>query len=183
MGTHEFTLHAWNMHFFFFLQSLLMCWSPVSMSHTDMENFQNIEDEPFPSFLSNASLGSSGRSTLSNLTLGSTLGMPMAASTVAKIRPPVDNRWETSAFNLMNIVTMLTSLVSCLINSVKKGSISSSPIIVNLDLFVWVITCVHWYCKTTDRPFLCNGFHQTNYNQNCDMALCAYQIFRGYDLK
>ncbi|XP_056098756.1 centrosomal protein of 192 kDa [Rhinichthys klamathensis goyatoka] len=62
------------------------------MSHTDMENFQNIEDEPFPSFLSNASLGSSGRSTLGNLTLGSTLGMPMAASTVAKIRPPVDNR-------------------------------------------------------------------------------------------
>ncbi|XP_067305284.1 centrosomal protein of 192 kDa isoform X2 [Pseudorasbora parva] len=62
------------------------------MSHTDMENFQNIEDEPFPSFLSNASLGSSGRTTLGNMTLGSTLGMPMAASTVAKIRPPVDNR-------------------------------------------------------------------------------------------
>ncbi|KAK7157334.1 hypothetical protein R3I93_008726 [Phoxinus phoxinus] len=62
------------------------------MSHTDMENFQNIEDEPFPSFLSNTSLGSSGRSTLGNLTLGSTLGMPMAASTVAKIRPPVDDR-------------------------------------------------------------------------------------------
>uniref|UniRef100_A0A8C1PIS9 Centrosomal protein 192 n=1 Tax=Cyprinus carpio TaxID=7962 RepID=A0A8C1PIS9_CYPCA len=62
------------------------------MSHKDMENFQNIEDEPFPSFLSNASLGSSGRNTLGNVTLGSTLGMPMAASTVAKIRPPVDNR-------------------------------------------------------------------------------------------
>ncbi|XP_016418921.1 centrosomal protein of 192 kDa isoform X3 [Sinocyclocheilus rhinocerous] len=57
-----------------------------------MENFRNIEDEPFPSFLSNASLGSSGRTTLGNVTLGSTLGMPMAASTLAKIRPPVDNR-------------------------------------------------------------------------------------------
>ncbi|XP_051577285.1 centrosomal protein of 192 kDa-like isoform X2 [Myxocyprinus asiaticus] len=57
-----------------------------------MENFQNIEDEPFPSFLSNCSLGSSGRATLGNMTLGSTLGMPMAASTVAKIRAPVDNR-------------------------------------------------------------------------------------------
>ncbi|XP_057196525.1 centrosomal protein of 192 kDa isoform X2 [Triplophysa rosa] len=57
-----------------------------------MQNFQNIEDEPFPSFLSNASLGSSGRATLGNVTLGSTFGMPMAASTVAKIRPPVDNR-------------------------------------------------------------------------------------------
>uniref|UniRef100_A0A9J7ZD47 Centrosomal protein 192 n=1 Tax=Cyprinus carpio carpio TaxID=630221 RepID=A0A9J7ZD47_CYPCA len=62
-----------------------------------MTNFQNIEDEPFPSFLSNASLGSSGRNTLGNVTLGSTLGMPMAASTVAKIRPPVDNRWVTPA--------------------------------------------------------------------------------------
>ncbi|XP_009290389.2 centrosomal protein of 192 kDa isoform X3 [Danio rerio] len=40
-----------------------------------MENTQNIEEEPFPSFLSNASLG-----------------MPMAASTVAKIRPSIDNR-------------------------------------------------------------------------------------------
>lgn len=83
-----------------------MCWSPVPVSQTDMENFQNIEDEPFPSFLSNASLGSSGRSTLGNVTLGSTLGMPMAASTVAKIRPPVDNRWETYAFNLTNFVTV-----------------------------------------------------------------------------
>lgn len=57
-----------------------------------MENFQNIEDEPFPSFLSNASLGSIGRATLGNVTLGSTFGMPMAASTVAKIRPPADDR-------------------------------------------------------------------------------------------
>lgn len=81
-----------------------MWWSPVSMSHKDMENFQNIEDEPFPSFLSNASLGSSGRTTLGNVTLGCTLGIPVAASTMAKIRPPVDNRWVTPACNLMNIV-------------------------------------------------------------------------------
>lgn len=66
-----------------------------------MENFQNIEDEPFPSFLSNASLGSTGRATLGNVTLGSTFGMPMAASTVAKIRPPVDNRWDTPGCNLI----------------------------------------------------------------------------------
>ncbi|XP_052003508.1 centrosomal protein of 192 kDa-like isoform X2 [Xyrauchen texanus] len=64
----------------------------MSVRHADMENFQNIEDEPFPSFLSNASQGRIGQVTLSNVTLGSTLGMPMAASTVAKIRAPVDNR-------------------------------------------------------------------------------------------
>ncbi|TRY60767.1 hypothetical protein DNTS_029619 [Danionella cerebrum] len=62
------------------------------MSNKDMENFQNIEDEPFPSFLSSASLGNSTQNTLSNVTLGSTLGMPVAASTVAKIKPSVDNR-------------------------------------------------------------------------------------------
>ncbi|MBN3308453.1 CE192 protein, partial [Amia calva] len=54
------------------------------------ESFGNIEDEPFPSFLSN-SLGSSSAA-LGNVTLGSTLGLPVAASTVAKIRSGADNR-------------------------------------------------------------------------------------------
>ncbi|KAG7470070.1 hypothetical protein MATL_G00135730 [Megalops atlanticus] len=54
------------------------------------ESLQNIEDEPFPSFLS-ASLSSS-HATLGNVTLGSTLGVPVAASTVAKIRAGLDNR-------------------------------------------------------------------------------------------
>ncbi|MFT7816198.1 centrosomal protein of 192 kDa isoform X1 [Arapaima gigas] len=54
------------------------------------ESFHNIEDEPFPSFLS-GSLGSS-RATLGNVTLASNLGVPVAASTVAKIRAGVDNR-------------------------------------------------------------------------------------------
>ncbi|XP_037393064.1 centrosomal protein of 192 kDa [Pygocentrus nattereri] len=57
-----------------------------------MDTFRNLEDETFPSFLSNGSLGSSGCATLANVTLGSTLGVPMAASTVAKIRAAADNR-------------------------------------------------------------------------------------------
>ncbi|KAF5896116.1 centrosomal protein, partial [Clarias magur] len=57
-----------------------------------MESFRNLEDETFPSFLSNTSLGSNGRVTLGDVTLGSTLGVPMAASTVAKSRATVDNR-------------------------------------------------------------------------------------------
>lgn len=60
-----------------------------------MENFLNLEDETFPSFLSHASLGSSGQATLCDVTLGSTLGVPMAASTVAKSRATADNRCET----------------------------------------------------------------------------------------
>ncbi|XP_007250498.3 centrosomal protein of 192 kDa isoform X2 [Astyanax mexicanus] len=57
-----------------------------------MDSFQNLEDETFPSFLYNTSLGGSGCATLGNVTLGSTLGVPMAASTVAKIRATADNR-------------------------------------------------------------------------------------------
>ncbi|MCJ8728567.1 hypothetical protein PDJAM_G00005970 [Pangasius djambal] len=57
-----------------------------------MDNFRNLEDETFPSFLSNTSLGSSGRLTLGDVTLGSTLGVPMAVSTVAKSRATADNR-------------------------------------------------------------------------------------------
>uniref|UniRef100_A0AAY4DD36 Centrosomal protein 192 n=1 Tax=Denticeps clupeoides TaxID=299321 RepID=A0AAY4DD36_9TELE len=53
------------------------------------ENFRNLEDEPFPSFLST---GSCDHATLGNLTLGSALGVPVAASTVAKIRTAGDNR-------------------------------------------------------------------------------------------
>uniref|UniRef100_A0AAY4DD72 Centrosomal protein 192 n=1 Tax=Denticeps clupeoides TaxID=299321 RepID=A0AAY4DD72_9TELE len=51
------------------------------------ENFRNLEDEPFPSFLST---GSCDHATLGNLTLGSALGVPVAASTVAKIRTCVE---------------------------------------------------------------------------------------------
>ncbi|KAI4871290.1 hypothetical protein NFI96_019814 [Prochilodus magdalenae] len=58
-----------------------------------MDSFRNLEDETFPSFLSNASLGSSGCATLANVTLGSALGVPVAASTVAKIRATADNRF------------------------------------------------------------------------------------------
>uniref|UniRef100_A0A3P8XCP8 Centrosomal protein 192 n=1 Tax=Esox lucius TaxID=8010 RepID=A0A3P8XCP8_ESOLU len=55
------------------------------------ESFCNIEDEAFPSFLSDSLC--SGRGTLGNVTLASTLGIPVAASTVAKIRVGTDNRW------------------------------------------------------------------------------------------
>ncbi|XP_046702949.1 centrosomal protein of 192 kDa isoform X2 [Silurus meridionalis] len=57
-----------------------------------MESFRNLGDETFPSFLSNTSLGSGGRVTLGDVTLGSTLGVPVAASTVAKSRATADNR-------------------------------------------------------------------------------------------
>ena len=56
------------------------------------DSFCNLQDEAFPSFLDN-SVGSIGRATLGNVTLGSGPGLPVAASTVAKIRDGADNRW------------------------------------------------------------------------------------------
>lgn len=56
------------------------------------ESFYKLEDEAFPSFLDRSL--DSDRATLENVTLGSGPGLPVAASTVAKIRPSSDSRWE-----------------------------------------------------------------------------------------
>uniref|UniRef100_A0A669B1T5 Centrosomal protein 192 n=1 Tax=Oreochromis niloticus TaxID=8128 RepID=A0A669B1T5_ORENI len=58
------------------------------------DSFYKLEDEAFPSFLCKSLDSTSGRPTLGNVTLGSGPGLPVAASTVAKIRPESDNRWE-----------------------------------------------------------------------------------------
>lgn len=60
-------------------------------------SFYKLEDEAFPSFLANSMDSTSGRTTLGNVTFGSGPGLPVAASTVAKIRPASDNRWELVA--------------------------------------------------------------------------------------
>ncbi|KAM3614616.1 uncharacterized protein V6R79_016875 [Siganus canaliculatus] len=59
------------------------------------ESFYKLEDEAFPSFLCKSLDSTSGRATLGNVTLGSGPGLPVAASTVAKIRPGSDNRGES----------------------------------------------------------------------------------------
>lgn len=61
------------------------------------DSFYKLEDEAFPSFLCKSLDSTSGRATLGNVTLGSGPGLPVAASTVAKIRPGSDNRWEHAA--------------------------------------------------------------------------------------
>ncbi|KAJ3597934.1 hypothetical protein NHX12_001450 [Muraenolepis orangiensis] len=55
-------------------------------------SFFNLEDEPMPSFLSSSLDSTRGRVTLGNVTLGSGPGLPVAASTVAKLRAGTDNR-------------------------------------------------------------------------------------------
>ncbi|KAM9353963.1 centrosomal protein of 192 kDa [Symphorus nematophorus] len=58
------------------------------------DSFYKLEDEAFPSFLCKSLDSTSGRATLGNVTLGSGPGLPVAASTVAKIRPASDNRGD-----------------------------------------------------------------------------------------
>uniref|UniRef100_A0A8C8R9E4 Centrosomal protein 192 n=1 Tax=Pelusios castaneus TaxID=367368 RepID=A0A8C8R9E4_9SAUR len=54
-----------------------------------MEDFRNIADETFPSFLVN-SLNSNTSGILENVTISSNLGLPVAASTVARIKTDDD---------------------------------------------------------------------------------------------
>ncbi|KAM6909723.1 centrosomal protein of 192 kDa [Xenentodon cancila] len=61
------------------------------------DSFYKLEDEAFPSFLGKSLDSTSGRATLGNVTLGSGPGLPVAASTVAKIRPSCDNRDHVEA--------------------------------------------------------------------------------------
>ncbi|EMP33446.1 hypothetical protein UY3_09430 [Chelonia mydas] len=56
-----------------------------------MEDFRNIADETFPSFLGN-SLNSNTSGILENVTISSNLGLPVAASTVARNKTSCDNR-------------------------------------------------------------------------------------------
>ncbi|KAM6217479.1 centrosomal protein of 192 kDa [Rhynchocyon petersi] len=55
-----------------------------------MEDFRGIEEESFPSFLTNSLLGSS--SILENVTVSSNLGLPVAVSTLARERANTNNR-------------------------------------------------------------------------------------------
>lgn len=65
------------------------------------DSFYKLEDEAFPSFLCKSLDSTSGRTTLGNVTLGSGPGLPVAASTVAKIKPASENRWGVRLWLLL----------------------------------------------------------------------------------
>ncbi|TNN39249.1 hypothetical protein EYF80_050583 [Liparis tanakae] len=58
------------------------------------ESFYRLEDEAFPSFLCRSLDSTGGRAASGDVTLGSGPGLPVAASTVAKIKPGADNRGD-----------------------------------------------------------------------------------------
>ncbi|XP_077951721.1 centrosomal protein of 192 kDa isoform X3 [Gasterosteus aculeatus] len=68
------------------------------------ESFYKLEDEAFPSFLCRSLDSTGGRATLGNVTLGSGPGLPVAASTVAKIKPGCDNREDRVEADLQSSV-------------------------------------------------------------------------------
>lgn len=68
---------------------------------TMADSFYKLEDEAFPSFLCKSLDSTSGRATLGNVTLGSGPGLPVAASTVAKIKPASETRWGGSLLLLL----------------------------------------------------------------------------------
>ncbi|XP_056142929.1 centrosomal protein of 192 kDa [Lampris incognitus] len=59
------------------------------------DGFLNLEEETFPSFLASSLNTTNGSATLENLTLGSGPGLPVAASTEAKIRAGTENRGDS----------------------------------------------------------------------------------------
>lgn len=71
------------------------------------ESFYKLEDEAFPSFLCRSLDSTGGRATLGDVTLGSGPGLPVAASTVAKIKPGADNRCEMMMMMLWTDVTSI----------------------------------------------------------------------------
>uniref|UniRef100_A0A3B3D6E5 Centrosomal protein 192 n=1 Tax=Oryzias melastigma TaxID=30732 RepID=A0A3B3D6E5_ORYME len=58
------------------------------------DGLYRLDDETFPGFLAQSLDGSGGRPTLGNVSLGTGPGLPVAASTVAKVRAGCGNRGE-----------------------------------------------------------------------------------------
>ncbi|XP_072251046.1 centrosomal protein of 192 kDa [Leuresthes tenuis] len=73
------------------------------------DGFYKLEDEAFPSFLGKSLENTSGRATLGNVTLGSGPGLPVAASTVAKIRPESNNREDHVEASYLEQANLLSS--------------------------------------------------------------------------
>uniref|UniRef100_A0A667ZNW0 Centrosomal protein 192 n=1 Tax=Myripristis murdjan TaxID=586833 RepID=A0A667ZNW0_9TELE len=100
-------------------------------------SFLNLEDEAFPSFLCKSLDSTTGRATLGNVTLGSGPGLPVAASTEAKIRAGADNRWDhvggLEEFS-SDIAKKPVELMNCT-HFPQYCVLSSNYIIIRLELY------------------------------------------------
>lgn len=99
------------------------------------DHFYKLEDEAFPSFLYKSLDSTSSRTTLENVTLGSGPGLPMAASTVAKIRSASDNRQDQVEASYLE-GKELQQASACSVGEKAKFSLNFKDDMDNADDFI-----------------------------------------------
>nr|XP_020462386.1 LOW QUALITY PROTEIN: centrosomal protein of 192 kDa [Monopterus albus] len=100
------------------------------------DSFCRLEDEAFPSFLCKSMDSTSGRATLENVTLGSGPGLPVAASTVAKIRPGSDNRGNSVEVSYMQCKELQQANSDSSVGEQPKFALSFKDDLDNADDFI-----------------------------------------------
>lgn len=141
--------------------------SPVKIM---ADSFYKLEDEAFPSFLCKSLDSTSGQATLGNVTLGSGPGLPVAASTVAKIKPASENRWGSGCgccWQMWLVETFTESpnftsrwfVVDLLFIAIKCSC--------NVNL--WCLRA-NIECNTLNLRYVDGNFHLIN------IACCSYRL-------
>ncbi|KAK2844108.1 hypothetical protein Q5P01_010767 [Channa striata] len=100
------------------------------------DSFYRLEDEAFPSFLCKSMDSTNGRATLGNVTLGSGPGLPVAASTVAKIRPEYDNRGDPEEASYMESKELQYASSQSSVGEQPKFALSFKDELDNADDFI-----------------------------------------------
>ncbi|XP_067365426.1 centrosomal protein of 192 kDa isoform X1 [Channa argus] len=100
------------------------------------DSFYKLEDEAFPSFLCKSMDSTNGRATLGNVTLGSGPGLPVAASTVAKIRPEYDNRGDPAEASYMEGKELQCAITQSSVGERPKFALSFKDDLDNADDFI-----------------------------------------------
>ncbi|XP_037836225.1 centrosomal protein of 192 kDa isoform X2 [Kryptolebias marmoratus] len=95
-----------------------------------------LEDEAFPSFLSKSLDSTSGRATLGNVSLGSGPGLPVAASTVAKIRPGSDNRGDLAEASYLESRDLQHTNSQSPVGEQPRFALSFKDDLDNADVFI-----------------------------------------------
>ncbi|XP_029927859.1 centrosomal protein of 192 kDa isoform X2 [Myripristis murdjan] len=99
-------------------------------------SFLNLEDEAFPSFLCKSLDSTTGRATLGNVTLGSGPGLPVAASTEAKIRAGADNRGDAIEASYLEGKQLQLANLESSVGEQEKFALSFKDDLDNADDFI-----------------------------------------------
>ncbi|XP_059195410.1 centrosomal protein of 192 kDa [Centropristis striata] len=100
------------------------------------DSFYKLEDEAFPSFLCKSLDSTSGRATLGNVTLGSGPGLPVAASTVAKIKLGTDNRGDPVEASYLEAKELQQTSSQSSVREQPKFALSFKDDLDNADDFI-----------------------------------------------